>query len=1839
MLIRGLFVTQLSSLLNSALFYKCSYVIFSRFISRNVRLKRRRFFIKHLANRNIQYGVGFSYTYRRCYKLLMKKWLKRNFYFRRRMLFFKILGWGLFSHEILLSRLLVNRWRWFFFIKKLFFNHIRLKLRQNFSPPVQLFSVAQFILNPLKFNVFYKPWHFTQLDNLRYSLHYSFELNLNKKARRRFKLFWLKRNKPWWRFFFVVPRGFYRRLVKKYRYYKWARRNYVKQFSMKRQRYRFFLNRAKFFIYGTSRSNGRFLFDSKFILLAFCRFKIDLKSVLTRSIRRNLRWLSGSFGYRFYANKKRFFLKYKLGLKRFLQNKIRYSRPKLRRYRWFALNITSAPHKFSGFSKDFSILSLSIFHKPYWLFDFLFWVKVRKHLLRLHYIRKSRFLYFMRKRVKRSLLFVLPKIFGRYKIRFRRYRCVISLQNSTIFRRPFLRKNWRAMLQFSRSRWKQSLANFFFKSLHLLNKWHLRSSREQNSLVFYSRITISVSKKRYFMLKKDSLARFSSIRLKHNRKLRKKFIKKRWSAYKMRKWRAVVSAFGQVVFVNPKFYTRLFKVLALNHNKFLNSVKVTRFKQSIKFLASLSFSVRKFYFKPIYSTRDKSWLLMATAFQSMARIFFKDVFSLNNFWKGRWTNVVGVRYKKDLYFNHINDWSGKGLPVFRFTGFGFSRKIRRIFFHNSRRRDLIPPVQTLHSFFFFILRASILFLMAFWKILKFLYRIRKSLFSRQLTLLFRVAPFFNVLALSVTSFNKTIKPFFLERRFKTFKRKHNITSSFYVLMRTLTFIVSSYGSRFKESSSFLLKLGKNQRHLLLLVYFFRKFLTLSIVRMRWRINAMFRVVRKCLYILLKIRRFVKREKFLLALTTVRRYGKKGVKKRRFLFKVLWTRIFKKDLCRSHFLFKKNLRRIRFLARIRVFYDRFISFFQFHKKNYFFFLSRKVYHGFVKRFYGLLNGTLFITTLLKAWGCRLFVLNQFFSFFSYNLETFFLLQESIHRPAVLCFRSFKKVVRYYRFSKRRQNFTYFFKLRQRNNFRSFKNLVPINNLFYVRDVKKKLFAPSLYMSTSITFFFNRFFFLYTYKTQKDVFIMRSLSKLFYTFGFLFSFVISTAAIFSFFGGASSSIINSVTFISFLAYIIQLGFSDIRRRFFVSYAKNVIRKLKLSHTVKNWKLSKVYKKNFYEHQAISSYFYKNFFYTNRYLFRLPGHEVNRLGLRDYVSLHTWYNRFSIRKTLYWFLWLNFINNCFFKGRRFSQKFYKSCVRVLRFFFKCKRQTLLYCALGFFDLKEFLLLYRRRQAHIKPSKRQRFYIQQNCYWFLQRKMRFDRVFLQYLFVYVCTQSFYSNIRLLSWFSFFFVHMFSTVWVFLFSHRLDKKEPYILKSQKSQKSQKTQKRWLSVERNKDSRVLKEGAWSKVKTGKKISRRVHFNSRKLLPAARAYIVSTRKRGFTVDITNYFLFFFKFYSQARFHRKKLRFFLKSKFNNISTILSSSEVMLRKYFFNRQKIAFKQSFSSIRLLYFMLLPNISHALINVSSSFWFIFTALSGFVHLKTLSRKIGVRPLYNSAALQNYFYNVNVKFLFIFRKFFRKLNRRMRRQHRPWSMWRYLYDPVFMSPYKKKKNRFFLFTLFKIKKWSICLDNKTSRIFTTESKLKRNMVKITRFKKAAVIKVLQSNRAGTRRRRHLFRLRKQAFQFLESTFKKVKKMFIQRSRRNNSFENVALSFYNNISFLIYRLGFMGTLSASIAAVRCNWFCLDFQPVSNYTNLIAFGSIITLYPSMFVFSCFVWYRNFFIRQFFQQVVSTSHFVTARQPFLVFAFRKKYRTQYIYNKFELIKPFVLKNLKML
>ncbi len=144
-------------------------------------------------------------------------------------------------------------------------------------------------------------------------------------------------------------------------------------------------------------------------------------------------------------------------------------------------------------------------------------------------------------------------------------------------------------------------------------------------------------------------------------------------------------------------------------------------------------------------------------------------------------------------------------------------------------------------------------------------------------------------------------------------------------------------------------------------------------------------------------------------------------------------------------------------------------------------------------------------------------------------------------------------------------------------------------------------------------------------------------------------------------------------------------------------------------------------------------------------------------------------------------------------------------------------------------------------------------------------------------------------------------------------------------------QKRWVSLEQN--TRVLKDGAWSKTKTGRKVPRRIHFNPRKLLPAARAHRLETQKRGFVVDITNSFLSFYKFYSQKRFHAKKLRFFLHSKFNSAFThSYSPLMFILYKYCFSSSKIIFRLSTSLTRRNHLMFSRKNLYTLSDVSSTF-------------------------------------------------------------------------------------------------------------------------------------------------------------------------------------------------------------------------------------------------------------------------------------------------------------------
>jgi hypothetical protein len=456
---------------------------------------------------------------------------------------------------------------------------------------------------------------------------------------------------------------------------------------------------------------------------------------------------------------------------------------------------------------------------------------------------------------------------------------------------------------------------------------------------------------------------------------------------------------------------------------------------------------------------------------------------------------------------------------------------------------------------------------------------------------------------------------------------------------------------------------------------------------------------------------------------------------------------------------------------------------------------------------------------------------------------------------------------------------------------------------------------------------------------------------------------------------------------------------------------------------------------------------------------------------------------------------------------------------------------------------------------------------------------------------------------------------WAFMFNYKLLKKEPFNIKGQK------VKNRWLFLER--DSRVLKDGAWSKKKTGRKFPRKIHVNNRKLLPEARLHIFSTRKRGFTVDITNSFLFFFKYKYQKKFSSKKLFAFLFRNFNKFISIMA----FLGRFRWNfcLVRTRFYRPYVFTNILYRVMLALKGYGFVNLENK-----KTLNSYNSVDSDSHLI--------FGYNNYIFMRN-KYLYLLRKMFRKLRYFSRRFHRKLFKYKHLYDPVFISFYKKRKSVFFLFTMFKNKKWSICLDNKTSRFLLNESKLKRNAYKLMRFKKAKVIRVLQSNTSGMRRRRYLFKTRKHVFKFLKSHFKYNIKRFLFMSKKNSfDFEFVANSFYNNLSFLVYRLGFISTFTASLSAIKNNWFCLDFCPVDRYTSLVGFSSVVTLYPSLFVFSAYAWYRNFFIRQFYRRSVSNKHFILAKKSFFVFAFRKKYKTSFMFNRFELIKPFVLKNLKM-
>jgi hypothetical protein len=269
----------------------------------------------------------------------------------------------------------------------------------------------------------------------------------------------------------------------------------------------------------------------------------------------------------------------------------------------------------------------------------------------------------------------------------------------------------------------------------------------------------------------------------------------------------------------------------------------------------------------------------------------------------------------------------------------------------------------------------------------------------------------------------------------------------------------------------------------------------------------------------------------------------------------------------------------------------------------------------------------------------------------------------------------------------------------------------------------------------------------------------------------------------------------------------------------------------------------------------------------------------------------------------------------------------------------------------------------------------------------------------------------------------------------QLEKNIPYVLKNFKNAN------RWALLE--KDTRVVKGGTWSKKKSGKKRRRKFHYNAKKLYPVMREYRLSVRREGFTVDITNSFLNFYKYNTQHKHTKRQARVLAESFLFQVMSSLSIVEdatrptklaldganyprwtvttgvfqPFIKRFFKNvrrvplilykRFKAYIHQKYRSLAALVFW---RVRHGAMNLS------------LLRRYRYRRKVSVRRV-GGGRLSSLTYYTQVK------RTFRHLTRYARYAFRRLPSFEYLFDPVFIPRVKKKyKNRFFLFTMFKSKK-------------------------------------------------------------------------------------------------------------------------------------------------------------------------------------------------------------------
>lgn len=386
-----------------------------------------------------------------------------------------------------------------------------------------------------------------------------------------------------------------------------------------------------------------------------------------------------------------------------------------------------------------------------------------------------------------------------------------------------------------------------------------------------------------------------------------------------------------------------------------------------------------------------------------------------------------------------------------------------------------------------------------------------------------------------------------------------------------------------------------------------------------------------------------------------------------------------------------------------------------------------------------------------------------------------------------------------------------------------------------------------------------------------------------------------------------------------------------------------------------------------------------------------------------------------------------------------------------------------------------------------------------------------------------------------------------------------------------------------------------------------------------------KKKGY---VKRYFSFFFNksfLFIIFSFYTKKKQFLLRLK--NISFDFKrkkkehfSWEKAKQRHKYSR-KIKLKKKWKTLAILKRKKIRNL------LTSDFFF---------SLKTFnfSKKLIIFP-----SLHSCFNHLNFNFLKKLLKFRAKLPFKKKLK--------FLRDPLYISKRKKRIKKFFIFSFFKSKKWSILLNNKFSKKFFNKSKLKKQG---NRLKKAKFFLFLKRIQFGDwrRKKKSLFKRRLFSQKIFKSFFIKYphsyfKSIFVSSclnfKKHDKSFSKVSFRFYKNISFIVFRLGFLPSLTMAIDTVKSNWFCLNFQ-VAKLTDCANIkGDVLSLYPSFNIFSSYFWLRHFFLSTFFTNYIAKNFFYRSEKPFVVFAVNITHKNTEIFSFNEIFKSILIKNLFLL